>query len=61
VVNRLVPIFGIEAMALPKYRLSRSKCLKWRQYKYPNPNCTNWFLHFFTALYSFVQFGWSGV
>jgi transposase, IS605 OrfB family, central region len=46
VANRLVPVLGIGAMTLPKYRLLGSEVSEMAEYKYPNPNCAN-----------FAQFG----
>jgi len=46
VANRLVPVLGAGAMALPKYRLSGSEVSEMAEYKSPDPSCAN-----------FVQFG----
>ncbi len=40
VANRLVPVLGVGAMALPKYRLLGSEVSEMAEYKYPNPNCS---------------------
>jgi hypothetical protein len=50
VANRLVPVLGAGAMALPKYRLLGPEVSEMAEYKYPNPNCA-----------SFVQFGRPGM
>jgi hypothetical protein len=37
-------------MASPKYRLSGSEMPELAEYKYPDPNCTDWFLLFYSFL-----------
>jgi hypothetical protein len=39
VANRLVPVLGAGAMALPKYRLLGPEVSEMAEYKYPNPSC----------------------